>query len=61
MHLNALNFDPGRALMTTFPPVIALCVLGLRYIAYSALAEAGRVTACLTSLGMMFSSRLYSK
>jgi hypothetical protein len=61
MPSKALNFDPLRALMTTFPPVIALCVLGLRYIAYNSPATAGRVTDCLTSLGMKFSSRLYFK
>src|SRR5882672_6320177 len=51
----ALKLDPGREPMATFAPVMEPCAFGLRYIAYSAFAGAGRTTDCLTSLGMGFS------
>src|SRR5260370_7668448 len=47
----ALNFEPLLALIAAFPPVNAPCVLGLRYIEYKSLDEAGSVTDCLTIRG----------
>ena len=49
---NALNFDPRRALTTTLPPVIAACVLALRYMQYKEAAGAANVTLCLIGLVM---------
>ena len=55
--LKALNFAPCLLLMTTLPPAIAWCFLGLRYIACKSVAGAGIITDGLTGLDMMFAAR----